>query len=104
MTWTCPVCGYDGLPDEPWSKDGGSDEICPSCGIQFGYDDAAGGDFAARKLEWQAWRQKWINNGMKWNSACPPPTGWNPIEQLKNIGVEGRAADTGSDGAGTTAV
>ena len=36
---TCFVCGYpelDELPDR-------SDEICPSCGFHFGYDDAASG-------------------------------------------------------------
>jgi hypothetical protein len=43
----CPVCGYE-LAFAPWSDDSPSDEICPSCGIQFGYDDAAGGSVACR--------------------------------------------------------
>ena len=43
-THTCPVCGYAGLDDPPWQGGAPSDEICPSCGTHFGYDDAAGGD------------------------------------------------------------
>jgi hypothetical protein len=45
----CLACGYDDLDGLPWSEDGSpSEAICPSCGIQFGYDDAAGGDARAR--------------------------------------------------------
>jgi hypothetical protein len=33
----CPVCGY-ALAEPAWTPErGGSFEICPSCGIQFGY-------------------------------------------------------------------
>ena len=45
----CPACGYDGLEEPPWTDGSASDEICPSCGIQFGYEDFAGGDVDARK-------------------------------------------------------
>ena len=37
----CPVCYLEG-EDYPYQ------EIC-ACGIQFGYDDSAGGDAAKRK-------------------------------------------------------
>ena len=36
----CPACGFP-LEFEPWANGSPSDEICPCCGIQFGYDDAA---------------------------------------------------------------
>ena len=34
----CPVCGVE-LALKPWDGDSQSDEICPGCGTQFGYDD-----------------------------------------------------------------
>jgi hypothetical protein len=81
----CPVCGFDlGFP--PWNDDSSSDEICPSCGIQFGYDDAAGGDETARQLIYEQWRKKWIEQGMPWSSiGINPPDGWDPVQQLQHI-------------------
>jgi hypothetical protein len=83
----CPVCGYDlGFP--AWKDKSPSDEICPSCGIQFGYNDAAGGDEARRRQIYQQWRQKWIAEGMRWNSVgISPPPQWDPIGQLRQIGI-----------------
>ena len=49
--FTCPVSGYPELEEPPWTDGSGSDEICPSCGIHFGYDDAAGGDAARREMK-----------------------------------------------------
>lgn len=80
----CPVCGNDGLKEIPY-RDGvrPSDEICSCCGYQFGYDDDSEG------ITHEQWRMRWIDEGMKWWSDVgrQPPAGWNPIEQLKNIGV-----------------
>ena len=41
MKFTCPVCGYPELEEPPRSPrtGGGSYEICPSCGFQFGVTD-----------------------------------------------------------------
>lgn len=75
---TCPVCGYDGLYEPPRSPSGGgSYEICPSCGFQFGVtDDDRGIDYAT-------WREQWIANGTPWNGiGRQPPPGWDPAEQL----------------------
>ena len=75
---TCPVCGYDGLYEPPRSPSGGgSYEICPSCGFQFGVtDDDRGIDYAT-------WREQWIANGTRWNGiGRQPPSGWDPAEQL----------------------
>lgn len=85
--WICPACGYDQLDEAPWSNDGApSDEICPSCGIHFGYDDAAGGDISARPLIYAGWRADWRSRGCPWfSSATPPPANWNPDQQLKRV-------------------
>lgn len=87
VTYVCPVCGYDRLCDLPWQDDSPSDDICPSCGIQFGYHDASGGDTAARDRIHRAWRQRWIELGMPWHSAKAelPPVGWDPAAQLRRL-------------------
>jgi hypothetical protein len=80
----CPVCGFD-LGFMPWEGTSSSDEICPSCGIQFGYDDAAGGDIVKRREIYREWRARWIMRGKEWSSVIPPPPGWDPDEQLKTL-------------------
>lgn len=85
----CPVCGYE-LPFAPWDDDSAADEMCPCCGIQFGYDDMAGGDLQARQAIYREWRSRWIGQGMPWYSkGWPKPIGWNPKEQLRNAQQEG---------------
>ena len=80
----CPVCGYElGFP--AWKQLSPSDEICPSCGIQFGYDDFAGGDLEQRQQIYKKWREDWITKGMFWWSNRKPPEDWNPREQLRRI-------------------
>jgi len=58
----CPVCGF-ALSFLPWSEGLPSDEICPRCGIQFGYDDVAGGDLKKRDKVYSHWRDRWIAAG-----------------------------------------
>ncbi len=99
MKYTCLVCGYSELEENPF--DGkqfhSTHEICPSCGFHYGYDDLNGTaeypeDYDEFKII-QAYRRKWISNGMKWkhdyaDDSFPenhPPKNWNPREQLKNI-------------------
>ena len=36
IKFTCPVCDYPDLLEEPFH----TYEICPQCNIEFGYDDA----------------------------------------------------------------
>jgi hypothetical protein len=83
MKHTCPVCGFRKLTELPRSPSGGgSFEICPSCGFQFGVsDDDAGFTYAS-------WRTAWQKKGMKWSSVSPAPKNWNPAEQLKNLKPE----------------
>ena len=90
MSTNCPVCGYD-LGFEPWEGDTSSDEICPSCGIQFGYDDVpAGGGLQGTPQDiYEQWRSTWIEQGMPWFSVGRlPPQAWNPQQQLKLIGID----------------
>lgn len=71
MKYQCPVCGYAKLEDPPSNQ-----EICPSCGTQFGYHDI-GRSHSYLRLQW-------IARQMPWRSvALPQPNGWNPIAQLR---------------------
>jgi hypothetical protein len=81
----CPVCGY-ALEEPAWTADGGgSQEICPSCGIQFGYTDAAGGDPGRRAALWQEWRGRWIAEGKPWRGVGTPPHDFDPDAQLARL-------------------
>ena len=81
MKYTCPVCGYPELVDPPRGPDGGaSEEICPSCGFQFGYTDDDQG------ISYEQWRADWIAQGMPWSSVgIHPPSGWDPVQQLQTV-------------------
>jgi hypothetical protein len=81
MSFTCPVCGYPDLTELPRSDTtGGSYEICPSCGFQFGVSDESSG------FTYEQWRKAWIAQGTPWRSVgIPRPRNWNPSEQLKRI-------------------
>lgn len=85
--YRCPVCGFLGFPEPPWTEDGrASLEICPSCGVQFGYTDVAGEDAVARSRAHDEWRAQWIADGCPWRGAHPPPAGWDPEAQLEALG------------------
>ena len=58
---------------------GGSFEICPSCGFQFGVtDDDAG-------FTYSGWREKWRSDGMPWSSSSKRPKSWDPTAQLGRV-------------------
>ena len=78
--YNCPVCGFRGLMEPPRTTEGGgSYEICRACGFQFGVDDED------RGFTYGSWRKRWIERGMPWSSASPPPSEWNPTAALKNL-------------------
>jgi predicted RNA-binding Zn-ribbon protein involved in translation (DUF1610 family) len=81
MAYTCPVCGFPELTEIPRTETGGgSYEICLSCGFEFGVSDDN------RGFSCEQWRERWIKQGMPWNSGwTKPPPNWNPQEQLRNI-------------------
>lgn len=76
----CPVCGYFGLDEPAYDKNGlWSFEICICCGVQYGYTDC---NTSHAEL-----RARWIANGMKWHSRVfAPPENWDPVEQLRRAG------------------
>jgi hypothetical protein len=75
--YICPVCGYPQLAEPPRSPSGGgSYEICPSCGFQFGVDDDD------RGKTYEGARKAWQEAGMPWSSkGIPAPKGWNGPRQ-----------------------
>jgi hypothetical protein len=81
MAYVCPVCGFPDLEELPRGETtGGSYEICPSCGFQFGVSDEDEG------VTYEEWRQQWIEKGMPWESiGIAKPGNWDPIEQLRRV-------------------
>jgi hypothetical protein len=77
----CPVCGYR-MDEPPWEHGSGSQEICPSCGIQFGYHDAS--DDLRAQIHPER-RERWVAGGIAWSSPTPPPAGWDPQWQLFSL-------------------
>lgn len=75
--YTCPVCAYPKLPEPPRNF-----SICPSCGTEFGYDDA--------KVSHTELRHRWIAANAPWfSTARHPSPGWNPWVQLIEGHYEG---------------
>lgn len=83
VTYTCPVCGYPGLDEPPYTYadiSGPSYEICPSCGTEYGYDDD--------ETSHQELREKWLAAGPVWYSKSrPQPEGWDGKKQLNASGL-----------------
>lgn len=81
MTHTCPACGWPALREPPRSRSGGgSYEICPSCGFEFGVTDDD------LQIAPKAWREAWVAGGCRWNSRHRlPPAGWDPVAQLARL-------------------
>jgi len=77
----CPVCAYPHLTEPARSKSGGgSYEICPSCGFQFGVDDDDKG------ITFEQWRAKWIKGGAKWASkGIAKPDAWDGAKQSARL-------------------
>lgn len=78
---SCLVCGWPKLREAPRSKSGGgSYEICPSCGFEFGVSDDD------RGYTYQTWREDWVKRGMPWSSkARAAPVKWDPAAQLRRL-------------------
>jgi hypothetical protein len=78
----CPACGFQ-LDFKPWEETSASFEICPSCGIQFGYDDAGPDD---RRTYYDQWRHNWQAGGSKWWSKRPCPSNFDASRQIERLG------------------
>src|SRR5215472_15056459 len=68
----CPVCGYE-MDDPPRDYN-----ICPSCGTEFGLNDA-NTSIADLRSAWLATGPKW------WSPTDPAPNDWNPLEQVQRV-------------------
>ena len=77
----CPVCGYPRLAEPPrGASGGGSYEICPSCGFQFGVDDDDKG------ISFAQWRAEWLAKGAPWSSqGIARPQTWNGRKQAASL-------------------
>jgi len=77
---TCPVCRWPGLMEQAWSPSSPSHEICPSCGTEFGYDDAIGfTDSEALSRRHEELRKTWIDGERTWwSQSRQPPVAWDP--------------------------
>jgi hypothetical protein len=78
----CPVCDYPNLSEPPRSEfGGGSFEICPSCGFQFGVNDDAEG------ISYETWRRRWEARGMLWSGVgLKQPASWKPVARYVSPG------------------
>lgn len=66
----CPVCGFAYLRDDAINHG-----ICPSCGTEFGYDDAS--------ISHEILRFEWLRSGATWfDNSVAPPKHWNAWEQV----------------------
>jgi hypothetical protein len=81
LGFTCPVCGFRdvGLPPFGDGQDKWYQEICPSCGTQFGLDDC--------NLSHADLRRRWIEGGTRWWSARPAPPDFDGLRQLEEAGL-----------------
>ena len=80
MEFMCPVCGFPGLTEPPYNADGGgSYEICPCCGFEFGFDDQSEG------VTHEDFRATWIAAGAERFDPQQKPDGWDLEAQLRNL-------------------
>lgn len=82
-TYCCPVCGFDEV-DLPYASNGSASyEVCPDCGVEYGFDDQIySNDIAAgitHEVKWEQLRSVWLA-GKEQTPALR--------NQLKKIGVE----------------
>ena len=63
MKYTCPICDYPDLDEEPY----GSFEICPRCYCEFGLDDGSFAKDSQERADWlAALRLRWETDGRLW--------------------------------------
>ena len=81
----CPICGYKEIAvlDEYGCT---TFEICDSCGNESGYSY----DQNSSEEHLEKHRKEWvlINKCTWWSTVSKPPGGWDPVEQMKQAGIE----------------
>ena len=79
-TYLCPICGFDKLQEEPFSKKNEpSYEICPCCGFEFGFNGEN------NVASFHKYRKQWIADGASWFMKESEPKNWNYKKQLENV-------------------
>ena len=69
--YICPICGYDGLDEEPYGKNfNASYNICPCCHFEYGYSEDHEVDLGyhvvpneMKEAAFQLYRKQWIEGG-----------------------------------------
>lgn len=76
----CKICGLEFGDFYPWGEYGdlASFDICPCCGVEWGYEDC-------NEESSIRYRTSWINNGMNWFQPEKKPKNWNGYQQLQKI-------------------
>lgn len=75
----CLVCGY--LPsDPPWRLSGRSPsfEVCPCCGVEWGYEDSSPASVVC-------YRGRWLADGAAWQDKRTPNDGLDVEARLTRI-------------------
>lgn len=77
--YLCRICGFD-LHFKPWGDDGNtpSFDICPCCGVEFGYED-----YCLESI--RDYRTKWQLSGYPIFDKSSLPKNFNLKNQLNNI-------------------
>ena len=78
----CRVCGFDlGYPI--WGEDNNSPtyDICPCCGVEFGYGDCL-------KKAIMNFRANWLSKGGEFEDKKFMPKDWDLTKQLNQIPPE----------------
>jgi hypothetical protein len=87
----CLVCGFE-MDDPPRDYN-----ICPSCGTEYGVNDA--------NASYEQLRAGWLKTGPAWWSKTDPqPENWSPSRQLANLGTVIPSASVLSTGTAVSVV
>jgi hypothetical protein len=72
--YTCPVCEWAHLSESPFEP---TYEICPQCGVEFGYDDFT--------LSHAELRERWVAAGRPWfSTVIRPPARQRALERFRH--------------------
>lgn len=77
----CRVCGLDQSPDLPWGENGdhASFNICPCCGVEFGYEDDSLQNCLLARRNWVEVRR------CAWFPPKDRPLDWDMPSQVRGI-------------------
>lgn len=76
----CRVCGLFLKDLKPWGESGTEPtfDMCPCCGVEFGYGDRS--PESARMT-----RERWLGGGARWDKKQKQPPNWDAKKQLEGV-------------------